>query len=74
MCIISFNQILFSFIADRVRLSSNEKSSQLHTHMVHALVRYLGLESLDELSSYGIDSIAGLVDLVSRVSVTHSRL
>lgn len=42
--------------------------------MVHALVRYLGLESLDELSSYGIDSIAGLVDLVSRVSVTHSRL
>ncbi|KAF7761539.1 hypothetical protein Agabi119p4_9531 [Agaricus bisporus var. burnettii] len=50
----------------RARLSSNEKSSQLHTHMVHALVRYLGLESLDELSSYGIDSIAGLVDLVSR--------
>ncbi|KAF9441593.1 SET domain-containing protein [Macrolepiota fuliginosa MF-IS2] len=50
----------------RASLSSNEQTSQLYTHMAHALVRYLGLESLNELAVYGIDSIAALVDLVSR--------
>ncbi|KXN82768.1 Histone-lysine N-methyltransferase ASHR1 [Leucoagaricus sp. SymC.cos] len=50
----------------RGSFSSNELTSQLHTHMIHALVRYLGAESIDDLSAYGIDSITSLVDIVSQ--------
>jgi len=37
--------------------------------MVHALVQYLGAQSVEDLAVYGIDNITALVDLVSRVSL-----
>jgi hypothetical protein len=41
---------------------------ELHTHLAHALVRYLGLSSPEEMAGYGLTSVADLVDLISRVS------
>jgi len=37
--------------------------------MVHALVQYLGAQSIEDLAVYGIDNITDLVDLVSRVGI-----
>ena len=39
----------------------------MHTHLAHAIVRFLGLTSPQELAEYGMFSAADLVDLVSRV-------
>ncbi|KAF5349135.1 hypothetical protein D9756_009440 [Leucocoprinus leucothites] len=50
----------------RASLSADQHSSELHTHMAHALVRYLGAESIKDLAAYAIDSITALVDLVSQ--------
>jgi hypothetical protein len=36
--------------------------------MVHALVRYVGAGSINDLTAYGIESITELVNLVSQVS------
>jgi hypothetical protein len=55
-------------LIDRASISKHEHTSQLHTHLAHALIRYLGVESVNDLTTYGIDSIVALVDLVSRVS------
>ncbi|TFK41651.1 hypothetical protein BDQ12DRAFT_733136 [Crucibulum laeve] len=52
----------------RISLSKavDDQHSQLHTHLAHALVRYLGLTSPEGLAEYGLHSAADLVDLVSR--------
>ncbi|KAF8628054.1 hypothetical protein AX17_006058 [Amanita inopinata Kibby_2008] len=39
---------------------------ELHTHLAHALVRYLNLSSEEDMREYGISSIPKLVDLISR--------
>ncbi|KAM6501854.1 SET domain containing protein [Amanita muscaria] len=39
---------------------------ELHTHLAHALKRYLNLTSPQEMQTYGLASIADLVDLISR--------
>ena len=54
---------------DRMSLTKdpNSHDSHVHTHLAHAIVRFLGLTSPQELAEYGIFSTADLVDLVSRV-------
>lgn len=48
----------------------NSQDSQVYTQLAHAIVRFLGLNSPQELAEYGMDNAADLVDLVSRVSGT----
>lgn len=50
------------------RTSLQPSVYELHTHLAHALVRYLDLSSPEEMAGYGLTSIADLVDLISRVS------
>ena len=61
-------QALIKFL-DRTSLTKdpNAHDSQVHTHLAHAIVRFLGLTSPQELAEYGMFSAADLVDLVSRV-------
>ncbi|KDR78759.1 hypothetical protein GALMADRAFT_64592 [Galerina marginata CBS 339.88] len=44
----------------------NSRDSQTYTQLAHAIVRFLGLNSPQELSEYGMHNAAELVDLVSR--------
>ncbi|CAA7268850.1 unnamed protein product [Cyclocybe aegerita] len=44
----------------------NSRDSQVYTQLAHAIVRFIGLNSPQELAEYGVDSAADLVDLVSR--------
>ena len=62
----SNHQTLF---IDRTSLTKdpNAHDSQVHTHLAHAIVRFLELTSPQELAEYGVFSAADLVDLVSRV-------
>ncbi|KAF8671556.1 hypothetical protein AX14_005678 [Amanita brunnescens Koide BX004] len=48
------------------RTSLQPSVYELHTHLAHALVRYLDLSSPEEMAGYGLTSIADLVDLISR--------
>ncbi|RXW16968.1 hypothetical protein EST38_g8886 [Candolleomyces aberdarensis] len=41
-------------------------NTEVHTHLAHGVVGYLGLTSPQQLEPYGIHSAADLVDLVSR--------
>ncbi len=50
------------------RTSFQPSVYELHTHLAHALVRYLDLSSPEEMEGYGLKSVADLVDLISRVS------
>lgn len=43
-------------------------NSEVHTHLAHGVVGYLGLNAPDQLEPYGIRSAGDLVDLISRVS------
>jgi len=54
---------------DRTSLSKDLTShdSQIYTQLAHAIVRFLGLNSPQELADFGMDSAGDLVDLVSRV-------
>ena len=52
-------------LADRTSLQSS--SFELHSHLSHALVRYLGLSSPEELAGFGLTSAGDLVDFISRV-------
>ena len=66
-------------LLDRTSLSKdpNAHDSQVHTHLAHAIVRFLGLTSPQELAEYGMFGAADLVDLVSRVrgfSALHSTM
>ncbi|KAF8067952.1 hypothetical protein FPV67DRAFT_1166626 [Lyophyllum atratum] len=48
------------------RTSLQSSSFELHTHLSHALVRYLGISSPEQLSQFGFNSPRDLVDLISR--------
>ncbi|KAF9458385.1 hypothetical protein BDZ94DRAFT_1226398 [Collybia nuda] len=48
------------------RSSLQSSSYELHTHLSHALVRYLGLTSPQELADFGLNSAGDLVDVISR--------
>ena len=56
-------------LLDRISLTKdlNAHDSKVHTHLAHAVVRFLGVNSPQELAEYGIFGAADLVDLVSRV-------
>ena len=45
------------------------EAAESHTHLAHAVIRYLGLTAPEELVPFGINSAAGIVDLISRVSL-----
>jgi hypothetical protein len=52
------------------RLSSPlgaSKQAETHTYLAHALTRYLGVSSPDQLVAVGVQGIGGLVDLISKV-------
>jgi SET and MYND domain-containing protein len=51
--------------ADRTSLPP--EAAESHTHLAHAAIRYLGLTAPEELVPFGINSAAGIVDLISRV-------
>ena len=53
--------------ADRTSLPP--EAAESHTHLAHAVIRYLGLTAPEELVPFGINSAAGIVDLMSRVSL-----
>ncbi|KAI0263133.1 hypothetical protein BC834DRAFT_828026 [Gloeopeniophorella convolvens] len=48
------------------RTSLPPEAAESHTHLAHAVIRYLGLTAPEELVPFGIDSAAGIVDLISR--------
>lgn len=43
------------------------EAAESHTHLAHAVIRYLGLTAPEELVPFGINDAAGIVDLISRV-------
>ena len=45
------------------------EAAESHTHLAHAVIRYLGLTAPEELVPFGINSAAGIVDLISRVRI-----
>jgi hypothetical protein len=51
--------------ADRTSLPP--EAAESHTHLAHAVIRYLGLTAPEELAPFGINSAAGIVDLISQV-------
>ena len=46
------------------------EAAEGHTHLAHAVVRYLGLNTPAELATYGIKNAADVVDLISRVRLS----
>lgn len=54
-----------SYLLDRTSLPPS--ATEMHTHLAHSLVRYLGLSSPAEMAEYGISSARDLVDIISRV-------
>ncbi|KAI0305279.1 hypothetical protein B0F90DRAFT_1809064 [Multifurca ochricompacta] len=48
------------------RTSLPPEAVESHTHLAHAVIRYLGLTAPEELVPFGINSAAGIVDLISR--------
>ncbi|KAG6852989.1 hypothetical protein C0991_007705 [Blastosporella zonata] len=48
------------------RESLQSSSFELHTHLSHALVRYLGISSPEQLSKFELNSPRDLVDIISR--------
>ncbi|KAG6910722.1 hypothetical protein DXG01_008253 [Tephrocybe rancida] len=48
------------------RESLQTSSFELHTHLSHALVRYLGVSSPEQLSNFELNSPRDLVDIISR--------
>lgn len=52
-----------------VRKSLQPSAYETHTHLAHAVVKYLGLNAPGELGTFGITTAADIVDLISRVSV-----
>jgi hypothetical protein len=51
------------------RTSLPPEAAESHTHLAHAVIRYLGLTAPEELVPFGINSAAGIVDLISRVRI-----
>jgi len=54
---------------DRTSLNKDPGSrySQVYAQLAHAVVRFLALNSPQEMEGYGMDSAADLLDLISRV-------
>jgi hypothetical protein len=48
------------------------EAAESPTHLAHAVIRYLGLTAPEELVPFGINSAAGIVDLISRVRIRSS--
>lgn len=48
------------------RMSLPPEAAESHTHLAHAVIRYLGLTAPEELVPFGINNAAGIVDLISR--------
>ncbi|KZV72067.1 SET domain-containing protein [Peniophora sp. CONT] len=48
------------------RSSLPAEAAEGHTHLAHAVVRYLGLNTPPQLAEYGIKNAADVVDLISR--------
>ncbi|KAF8224935.1 hypothetical protein L208DRAFT_1461406 [Tricholoma matsutake] len=48
------------------RTSLQSSSFELYTHLSHALVRYLGLSSPEQLVEFGLTSAGDLIDFISR--------
>lgn len=48
------------------------EAAESHTHLAHAVIRYLGLTAPEELVPFGINNAAGIVDLMSRVRIRSS--
>ncbi len=57
-------------VAATDRTSLSPEATESHTHLAHAVVRYLGLTAPEELVPFGINNAAGIVDLISRVTPT----
>ena len=55
-----------SNVTDRTTLPP--EAAESHTHLAHAVIRYLGLTAPEELVPFGINNAAGIVDLISRVT------
>lgn len=51
-------------------MSLPPEATESHTHLAHAVIRYLGLTAPEELVPFGINNAAGIVDLISRVRTT----
>lgn len=51
-------------------MSLPTEAAESHTHLAHAVIRYLGLTAPEELVPFGINNAAGIVDLMSRVRIT----
>src|SRR5712671_3640548 len=49
------------------RTNQPPEAAEMHTHIVRGVLRYMDLTDPDELVPFGIESVANLVDLVSRV-------
>jgi hypothetical protein len=48
------------------RMTLKPSSYESHTHLAHALVRYIGATSPADLAVYGLESAKDLVDIISR--------
>ena len=60
---------------DRSSLQSSSSTTvELHTDLAHFLVQYLGASSPSDLSQYGIKTPIELVDIISRVRSSTSRV
>ena len=55
------------------RASLPAEAAEGHTHLAHAVVRYLGLNTPAGLAMYGIKNAADVVDLISRVGFLDPR-
>ena len=51
-------------------MSLPPEAAESHTHLAHAVIRYLGLTAPEELVPFGINDAAGIVDLISQVRPT----
>ncbi|KAF9525238.1 hypothetical protein CPB83DRAFT_870963 [Crepidotus variabilis] len=63
-----WSQELDAMQSHRASLSkdANSHESQVYTQLAHALIRFLGLNSPQEMIEYGMKSAADLVDIVSQ--------
>jgi hypothetical protein len=59
--------VFYTLMVLSVRTSLQSSSFELHTHLSHGLIRYLGMSSPKELAEFGLTSAGDLVDFISRV-------
>jgi len=54
-------------LAFTVRGSLPPAAAESHTHLAHAIVRFMGLAGPQDLVQFGINSAGELVDMISQV-------